>query len=415
MGSLTYAKVQTANGYCFYGALPTSKLVGVNVVANLLCPEYSADTYARVYNNTNDKTIARQSDGQNIVIYDSAFNEKTPEEVKVFLSGIPLEHQLATPQVVRIPKKHLAVVDLGTLDWTYNSGRFYVALKGIKKASSYDAIPNLYCSKYLTASKRQIDNGSPDKIIGTSDNIEYIYIIDSAYTDATTFKQAVSGIYLFYETQDEVADILSDINIEAGGTLTSNWFSWVENQNALPLTSNKWASPSAYGTLTGATATSVLYTRNQTDYAGNVPLIFQAIEGGYGSIAGHKYLIKCTITPSASFKFRAYIGTYGNVYNPVANVKNYFAEIITANSNGYLQFISENGGHLPLGGTVLFENIQCIDLTLGFGAGKEPTSIDDPRIQYIIEQGYIPTNTAGTNKSVASEVLPNIDFKMKCR
>ena len=70
---------------------------------------------------------------------------------------------------------------------------------------------------------------------------------------------------------------------------------------------------------------------------------------------------------------------------------------------------------MPLGGTVLFENVQCIDLTLGFGEGKEPTSINDPRIQYILKHGYIPTNTAGTTKSIASGVLPNIDFKIKCR
>lgn len=118
--------------------------------------------------------------------------------------------------------KKIGSVDLGTLNWTYNSGRFYVALNGIKKASSYDAIPNLYCSKYLTASKRQIDNSSPDKIIGTGDKIEYIYIIDSDYTDATTFKTAMNGVILNYELAtptEQTATLPTDIEIEKGGSL----------------------------------------------------------------------------------------------------------------------------------------------------------------------------------------------------
>lgn len=265
----------------------------------------------------------------------------------------------------------------------------------------------MYCRNYLTRQASGFSNAFTNALAVDTSNFK-------VKTDGLKNGERPIG-YLFYETEAEVDDIPFDINIEAGGSITTNWFSWVENQNALPLTSDRWGTIHDYGTLTDATATSVLYTRNQTDYASNVPLIIQLMKGGYSSIAGHKYLIKCTITPSASFNFRAYIGTYGNPYKPVANVKNYFTEIITANSNSYLQFISEHDGQLPLGGTVLFENVQCIDLTLGFGAGKEPTSIDDPRIQYILKQGYIPTNTIGTNKSVASEVLPNIDFKIKCR
>lgn len=222
--------------------------------------------------------------------------------------------------------------------------------------------------------------------------------LDGSYDSlqAGSAKQLVSptGVtdtapYIFRTTAGSanVSDGLAELKSIRGKTI-------VWNQNALPLTSSKWGSPSDYGTLTDATATSVLYTRNQTDYAGNVPLIFQLKKGGYTSIAGHKYLIKCIITPSASFNFRAYIGTYGNVYKPVANVKNYFAEIITANSNDYLQFISEHDGHLPLGGTVLFENVQLFDLTQMFGAGNEPTSVleflrDYPKPYYPYDAGSI--------------------------
>ena len=233
--------------------------------------------------------------------------------------------------------------------------------------------------------------------------------LDGSYDSlqAGSAKQLVSptGVtdtapYIFRTTAGSanVSDGIAELKSIRGRTI-------VWNQNALPLTSDRWGTINDYGTLTNATATSVLYTRNQTDYAGNVPLIFQLKKGGYTSIAGHKYLIKCTITPSASFKFRASIGTYGNAYNPVANVKNYFIEIITASSNDYLQFISEHDGHLPLGGTVLFENVQLFDLTQIYGAGNEPTSVsqfirDYPNTFY----GY----DAGTIKNVLTNGLKTV-------
>lgn len=326
----------------------------------------------------------------------------TEQQLKDVIANKTIKYQLATPQVVRIPKKHLAAVDLGTLNWVYNSGLFYVALKGIKKALSYDAIPNLCCSKYLTASKRQIDNGSPDKIIGTSDNIEYIYIIDSDYTDATTFKQAMSGVYLFYETEAEVEDIDFEIGVEAGGTLTSNLFSWVENQQTDFTVDFVTKSVNGITIETDLTKKTIRYYGTAS---ANATCGFISSSNDKNNLTvGHKYLLKLNK-----------IGNSGNSKCSVVGLNSSWLDI---QDNIYTGIAASQYGQVIIysGEQVDFTiQYQIIDLTHGFGAGNEPTSINDPRIQYIIKQGYIQTNTTGTNKSVASEVLPNIGFKIKCR
>lgn len=126
-----------------------------------------------------------------------------------------LNYELATPQTIRIPKRHLGVVDLGSFNWQYNSSIpwFYITINNIKPESS-----NLYCSKYKTTT---YGIAVDDKCIKMSSG-KTVVIKDTDYTDATAFKNAMSGVYLFYETESEVVDIETQIEIEAGGTITSD-------------------------------------------------------------------------------------------------------------------------------------------------------------------------------------------------
>lgn len=141
-----------------------------------------------------------------------------------------LYYELATPQVITIPRKRLGVVDMGSLNWNYETiaswsigGRFYINLSslGIKTNSSVEAIPNIYQYIYNLVATNQAG--------GTNDNVIYqyqsvIYIHNSQYNTSTLtdFKNSLSGVYLFYETNEEVADITTQLGIESGGTLTSD-------------------------------------------------------------------------------------------------------------------------------------------------------------------------------------------------
>lgn len=62
---------------------------------------------------------------------------------------------------------------------------------------------------------------------GDANNVTQIQIKDTAYTDATAFKEAMNGVMLYYELADEVItdiDIPTELTewlpVEPGGTVT---------------------------------------------------------------------------------------------------------------------------------------------------------------------------------------------------
>lgn len=87
-----------------------------------------------------------------------------------------------------------ANVDMGTIEWLYSdSGYFYAQVSG-KAYGNF----NLLCTKYATTTAQSVGNMT-DKQIKGNNGANYIYIKDSTYTDATTFKTSLSGTMLVYE------------------------------------------------------------------------------------------------------------------------------------------------------------------------------------------------------------------------
>lgn len=106
------------------------------------------------------------------------------------------------------------IVDLGSLSWTMVSSqdfnRFYSSgiRSLIKPAESSNDIPNMLCTKYTAVSFYDVVlthniNGTCSVANSTSINYGYVSIVDSSYTDAATFKTAMSGVYLVYELAEE--------------------------------------------------------------------------------------------------------------------------------------------------------------------------------------------------------------------
>ena len=88
------------------------------------------------------------------------------------------------------------IVDLGTLNWSYDSStpRFLVALSGVKPPSSNNNLGNIITPKYTTTALNVLAYGTIAVSTGG-----YLSVMDSAYTDAASFKTAMSGVYLVYE------------------------------------------------------------------------------------------------------------------------------------------------------------------------------------------------------------------------
>ena len=90
--------------------------------------------------------------------------------------------------------RRYGIVDLGTLAWVYNASdgqRFVVSLSD---AAGIQGNPNLLCAKYVT--KTAYNTNDKSLYISSGKNLS---VWDSSYTDAATFKTAMSGVYLVYE------------------------------------------------------------------------------------------------------------------------------------------------------------------------------------------------------------------------
>lgn len=129
-------------------------------------------------------------------------------------------------------------VDLETLDWKFNTSsgvgnHFYGSVKhlnfkylGAFGTTTYNAL----CSKYRTVARSS--NVFVDKTItidGVGDRVSQIQVKDTAYTDATAFKQAMQGVIMYYELESPIVtdisdliddDFLRNIEVEAGGSVT---------------------------------------------------------------------------------------------------------------------------------------------------------------------------------------------------
>lgn len=98
-----------------------------------------------------------------------------------------------------------SLLDLGTQTWTKSIDGVFTTtgLVGqVKEPATYNANPNLVCSKYLSASYVELRSDAKDKTVtviwSASGSHGQVWVRDSAYTDASTFATAMSGTYLVY-------------------------------------------------------------------------------------------------------------------------------------------------------------------------------------------------------------------------
>ena len=97
--------------------------------------------------------------------------------------------------------RRYGIVDLGSLSWSYSDAYgnhlFYTnSISGMKSSAG------LVCQRYNYAGVISSSNEFheiADKSIVKWSGASRIYLVDSAYSDATAFKTAMSGVYLVYE------------------------------------------------------------------------------------------------------------------------------------------------------------------------------------------------------------------------
>ena len=141
--------------------------------------------------------------------------------VQIFPDGMKSAGSVADEWSGSTATKRIGVVDLGTLNWHISGGVFYTTdLSAVikKKTSTF------LCDKYTTNNDNVIISSMPDKSVGSSSgSAGVLWIKDSAYTDAATFKAAMSGVLLYYELKEPetyTVDALPDnlVPFDAQGT-----------------------------------------------------------------------------------------------------------------------------------------------------------------------------------------------------
>ena len=90
----------------------------------------------------------------------------------------------------------IGAVDLGSLSWS--------AINGVMKATISDSKGNgeCICVPYISTTATVVNAKTEDKVVAL-DNIDRVCVYDSAYTSASDFKTAMSGVYLNYELSTE--------------------------------------------------------------------------------------------------------------------------------------------------------------------------------------------------------------------
>lgn len=353
--------------------------------------------------------------------------------------------------------KRIGVVDLGTLDWSMVSSgtykRFYSnGIKDIVKIpSSQSTVPNILISGYETTNFNTVYASNIDKVCSITDASSQakgnINIVDNSYTDAATFKVAMSGVMLYYELATPV-----------------------ETQIDPPL--NLLYQVSDFGTeqFIGAGATEpktlpiiadIVYSVNYRDTIKNLPKNYAKVRGYYpdlytgladnlidrkgnGTPQEISYRTSCgddSITDDGNGIIQSILGNTV-VWNQLCNYANgekqatldyqivcssgayvptlhkYYFSGFVKGSNGTDIWVAYSDTNLThgvravtnsndwtklskigvndtdysertlkifamSGNTVSWKNLMLIDLTQMFGAGNEPSTLDDPRIKWI--------------------------------
>ena len=157
--------------------------------------------------------------------YEEHWSETKPLEIDELKSAGNAYDELTQNELIR----RIGVVDLGTAKWYYEAdkNRFYTySIENIKSFANNSQSANLVCIKYPTSplADLTIDSGK-DKIIAQS-NLG-VYIKDTTYTDATEFKNSLSGVLLCYELatptttpNDTIKDLI--IKVERSGTIETD-------------------------------------------------------------------------------------------------------------------------------------------------------------------------------------------------
>lgn len=120
-------------------------------------------------------------------------------------------------------QRNIGTVDLGSLDWTYNSEYKFMLANVYGKRAGHR---NLIIPRY-NLSPSELWQQDTDGVYGGNEQNNIIYIKDLNYSDPAAFKVAIKGVMLHYELATPTTEPVTIpeplqewLPVEAGGTVT---------------------------------------------------------------------------------------------------------------------------------------------------------------------------------------------------
>lgn len=127
----------------------------------------------------------------------------------------------------------------------------------------------------------------------------------------------------------------------------------------------------------------------------------------FAGVVGHKYYYETRFRPTKNANAFIYHvgGGFSQFSNIVANSWNTIKEIQTCSSTSINAVgITQDTSNITVGDYYEVDYFEIIDLTQMFGAGNEPTTTSDNRIQWLLSLGYVPYNAGSLENTTISGV-----------
>ena len=219
--STTYYNKSTASIYFFYYDKDKNYISYEAISNNITFTTPTNAYYMRFFVNATYGTTYNHDISINYPSTDTSYHAYNGQTYTIDLDGtyygIRVNPIDGSTEVVKVG------VDLGDKTWTAQTdsqGTYFRSSKpnGMKSVQS-GVIPNALCSIYPVTTSTNVYDGSIAFSVGSEG---YTFVRDTRFTDATAFKQAMSGVQLVYElatpltiqlTPTQVKSLLGNNNI----------------------------------------------------------------------------------------------------------------------------------------------------------------------------------------------------------
>lgn len=222
LGTLTW-NASSDGVNTFYGDVGNVKRVSNNdTIANIMCPKYCSVTRNAV--SGINKAVSVNINAS-FHVHDTDYNN--PTAFKTAMAGVPIYYELATPQVITIPRKHLRAVkikDISSLTFHSVSSAYSEFFDGYMPndciaGTDPTIVQNIWCSQFITIASGAIAVGSTDMRIALAHNTQRIIFCDYSVHNVNDFLAKHGEDVIFYEAQDEVEDFVNEELYQRGGEI----------------------------------------------------------------------------------------------------------------------------------------------------------------------------------------------------